>query len=222
MYAHEQRRALARWGLALLLSVAVHVALIYGVRISPASSTTTEVLTARIIGPEAQNGSQSQTPASRALRAARVTAKEAWQPAVQSQPERHPVRRGTRAQVSTSIGDETALPHAVLPVLTDPVWYEAKDLDVYPQALTVDSASMQTDGVGGTVTLLVAVDENGSVHEVTVLEAEPAGYFEARALGIFQQARFSPAQREGRPVRSKIVVKVPFTLTAGAAAADSQ
>jgi len=54
------------------------------------------------------------------------------------------------------------------------------------------------------------VDELGAVRELSVVTSEPPGYFEDAALRAFQQARFAPAQREGLPVRSRILVKVRF------------
>jgi TonB family protein len=58
---------------------------------------------------------------------------------------------------------------------------------------------------------LLKIDEFGSVQDVTVVNAEPAGYFEESASQAFKAAHFSPAQRDGHPVRSQIVVKVRFT-----------
>ncbi len=72
---------------------------------------------------------------------------------------------------------------------------------VYPSSAT---------DIAGDVTLLLQIDEFGAVQQLSVVTAEPAGYFEEAALRAFQLARFAPAQREGRPVRSRIVIKVRF------------
>jgi protein TonB len=199
----ERRSAHARCALALLLSIAVHASLIYG--------------TAHIVEQSARNGAQSHTPPARPLQDPAAKTKPSVQPAVQSEFEPRPAQRGTRAQSSASSGDESRLPHAAVPVLGDPVWYEAKDLDTYPRAIAVmELDNAHESNAGGTVTLLVAVDEHGVVHDAAVMDAQPAGYFEERALKIIQATQFVPAERDGRPVRSRILIKLPFTLTAEA------
>jgi protein TonB len=62
----------------------------------------------------------------------------------------------------------------------------------------------------GEVALLAMIDERGGVQDVSVVKAEPAGYFEEPALQAIRAARFLPAQRDGRVVRSQIVVKLRF------------
>ena len=89
-----------------------------------------------------------------------------------------------------------------MPLLADPTWYSAQQLDVYPRALSPvrpaypEQAAQQ--GIGGEVTLLLMVDEQGSVEEVSVAQAAPEGYFEAAAVAAFRTARFEPAQKDGR------------------------
>jgi protein TonB len=56
----------------------------------------------------------------------------------------------------------------------------------------------------------VLVDEAGKVREVSVVEAQPEGYFEPAALAAFQDVRFEPARKDGRPVRSRVLIKVAF------------
>jgi TonB family protein len=58
--------------------------------------------------------------------------------------------------------------------------------------------------------LLLKIDEFGAVQEIRVVNADPAGYFEESAARTFTAMRFSPARRNGYPVRSQIVVKLRF------------
>ena len=110
--------------------------------------------------------------------------------------------------------EASALPKADLPFPVDLQWYEARDLDTYPRALSSLDApyptSAQTDAVRGTVTLLLSIDETGSVRDASVVSAEPSGYFETAALASVREARFAPAEKDARPVRSKIIVKLRF------------
>jgi protein TonB len=43
-----------------------------------------------------------------------------------------------------------------------------------------------------------------------VVQAAPAGYFEGAAVAAFETARFAPAQKDGRSVRSRVLVRVSF------------
>jgi protein TonB len=108
--------------------------------------------------------------------------------------------------------EESPLPRADVPLIVDTAWYTAKDLDLYPRALArVEPVySLSAADVSGEVLLQLMIDESGAVSEATVVKAEPAGYFEESALQAFKVARFSPAQRDGHAVRSRVVVKVRF------------
>jgi protein TonB len=101
-----------------------------------------------------------------------------------------------------------------MPLLQDPAWYLPREIDVYPRPAVpvrpVYPARALDEGVGGRVTLLLLVDENGLVHEVSVVEAEPEGYFEESSVAAYQAARFEPARKDGRRVRSRILVRVLF------------
>jgi protein TonB len=109
---------------------------------------------------------------------------------------------------------DSALPSVAMPLLADPTWYTAQQLDVYPRALAparpAYPGQAAQQGLGGEVTLLLMVDERGSVEEVFVVQAAPEGYFEAAAVAAYRSARFEPAQKDGRRVRSRILVRVSF------------
>lgn len=110
---------------------------------------------------------------------------------------------------------EPGLPAADLP---DPVHYPAKELDVYPRLLGTlvidypEAAAQQA----GRVTLLLLVDESGRVTGVTVIDALPEGMHEEAVTRAYAGAAFSPARREGRAVRSRILVAVEIGSSAPA------
>ncbi|MBM3356312.1 MAG: energy transducer TonB [Betaproteobacteria bacterium] len=112
------------------------------------------------------------------------------------------------------------------PPIRDPVYYEARELDLYPRPVAPldfgDPLRAAREGVNGHLLMRVAIDEQGVVRELTVMVAEPAGYFEEQALAIFGAARFHPAIKDGRAVRSRIVVAVRFDAASGKAAKDSR
>jgi iron complex outermembrane recepter protein len=82
---------------------------------------------------------------------------------------------------------------------------------VSPQLLdhidAVYPPSQLAKGIEATVTLLVLVERDGSVGEVTVAESGGADFDEA-ALAAVRSWRFAPATRDGAPVRARI--RIPF------------
>jgi protein TonB len=98
--------------------------------------------------------------------------------------------------------------------IPDPVHYPAKDLDIYPQAskrITPVYPEMARDSkVAGSVTLLVLIDEAGRVVGTSVMDATPDGVFEQAAQQALVNAAFYPAQKDGRMVRSRVLIKVEF------------
>lgn len=58
--------------------------------------------------------------------------------------------------------------------------------------------------------LTLLIDEAGSVNEVSVVEAEPAGNLEGAVRRAFASARFSPARKDGRAVKSRVMISVSY------------
>ena len=109
-----------------------------------------------------------------------------------------------------------------IPLSRDPTYYPARQLDVYPQLLAPikldypDRAAAQR--LDGYLLLLLLIDEFGIVNEVSVVEAQPEGYFEEAALSVFRATRFSPAQKQGRPVKSRALLQISYRYGDGAGA----
>lgn len=201
--------------LALALSTALHLSLIYGVAAGPSGSVPASTIVARLVSQAATP--PAETSATTGNRRHEAVAVPAFVPSnaesafgvardVPAEPRPEPVA------LAPARIDDSRLPSADVPLLVDPAWYEAKDLDLYPQPVTpvqpVYPSSVRD--IAGDVTLLLQIDEFGAVQQLSVVTADPAGYFEEAALRALQLARFAPAQREGRPVRSRVVIKVRF------------
>jgi protein TonB len=105
-------------------------------------------------------------------------------------------------------------PGIPVPQIDDPEFYPARLLDQYPRP--VEEVELKypqkagTEDMSGTVTLLLLIDELGMVVEATVVEADPPGYFEEAAIEAFKAALFTPGQRDGKVVKSRLVVEVAF------------
>lgn len=118
-----------------------------------------------------------------------------------------------RPRVPPNAGTE-ALPEA-----QDPTYYSARQLDVYPTlqgVLELAFPSAAPDDAAGHVLLLVLIDANGSIDNVSVVEATPAGLFDDVARKALAGARFTPALKSGRPVKSRLLVRVSYDARAGA------
>ena len=107
-----------------------------------------------------------------------------------------------------SVATPTLLPFA------DPTYYPARQLDVYPALLAPLTPAYPpralAEGRGGRVLVLVLIDAAGRVDEVSVVEAEPPDYFEDAAKRTFENAQFSPARRNGMPVKSRVLIHLDF------------
>lgn len=102
-----------------------------------------------------------------------------------------------------------------VPLIRDPTYYTAKQLDVIPKPLTPIQLYYPETAVAnhifeGNLLLLLLIDEFGVVTEVSVIEAQPAGYFEEAARSVFRPSRWSPAMIGGRAVKSRWQVRVRY------------
>lgn len=66
--------------------------------------------------------------------------------------------------------------------------------------------------IEGWVRVEMTVLENGSVADVKVKSAEPAGVFEQAAVAAISQWKFSPAMENGKPVRRRAGQTLKFEL----------
>lgn len=92
----------------------------------------------------------------------------------------------------------------------DSTYYAARELDVYP-ALTAPldlRDAPAAAGMRGRVLLAVRIDAQGVVEEVSVVEAEPGGNFAVEAQRAFLFARFTPALKNGRAVKSRVLIRI--------------
>lgn len=96
----------------------------------------------------------------------------------------------------------------------DTNYYAANEVDV--RALPRGDIEVEFPGdlpqpdASGRVLLEVLIDEYGVVDEVTVLSSMPPGVFDAYAVQSFRRARFSPAIKNGRHVRSRKEIDVCY------------
>lgn len=64
--------------------------------------------------------------------------------------------------------------------------------------------------LSGKVTLRMLINKTGDVDKVDVLDATPQGVFEEAALTAAGAMKFSPALKNGRPVKNQKIIEVVF------------
>jgi protein TonB len=203
-------RAWMRLIKAVVLSFLLHLALVVGIpvnptggvpqmvstitaRLEPASADSEPVADSVDVVPEAMPAPRTEKPPKPADPTAEAKAE--------------PVRASEQPPASPASGIE-------VPFIRDPTYYSAKQLDVYPQPLAQirldypeSAASAKVDG---RLLVLLLIDEFGVVNDASVVESQPEGYFEDAALAVFRAARFSPAQKQGRAVKSRVLLQVKY------------
>ena len=137
-------------------------------------------------------------------------------PSVGEQP--HDVPQPTPSAASIPVAAPSAatalVPSTTLTSAVDLTYYSARDLDVQPRALREirpeypDTADRQK--LSGTLRLQLKLEADGRVSDVEVVSATPPGMFEESAIKAFHDARFAPAQKNGRPVRALVVIEVVY------------
>lgn len=136
-------------------------------------------------------------------------------PAVAAAPPKPPAAAASPAPPGPA-APERESPRTLLeiPSAVDLAYYGAREVDVLPRALREIRPEYPGEAdrrrVSGNVRLELKLEADGRVSDVEVVEASPPGLFEESALAAFRQARFSPAQRNGRPVRARIVIDVKY------------
>lgn len=198
---------------ACSLSLLLHLALLLGVPVNPTGGVSNAAATIYARLEPAANSEPQLRPQEAALTPTERTgapASEDAQPkpaATKVEPKRESKPAATELPASPS-GE------AELRLTRGPTYYPAKQLDVYPQPLTPiklnypDTAAAQR--IDGRLLLLLLIDEFGVVNEVSVVEAQPEGRFEEAALSVFRATRFFPAQKQGHPVKSRVLLQVNY------------
>lgn len=213
----DNHRVWQRLGVALALSFAVHAWVAFGLTVKPPRHVgrTGRALEARLVA------MQEPAPASPAA----VPGEKASAPAPAGEPK--PPRPEPDKPPSEPLPEPLSPvesrvepppvegpPGIEVPQVEDPEFYPARMLDRFPKPVAEvelhypDKAG--SEDLSGTVTLLLLIDELGMVVKASVVEADPPGYFEEAAIEAFRSVLFTPAERDGKVVKSRLVVQVSF------------
>jgi len=101
-----------------------------------------------------------------------------------------------------------------LPRPPDLTYYAARELDAYPRPAAPFELDRLTAGIGEgaafRIRLALLIDEHGFVKGISVVEADPPGPLEEELRARLTATRFVPASKDGRAVRSRLVLSVSF------------
>lgn len=110
--------------------------------------------------------------------------------------------------------DSMTGPGGLLPLTTPTRYYLPYELDVRPQIRTrVEPAyprAAAVEGITAAFTARVFIDEEGRVERVLAPEKSVADPFAASVIEAFRAARYTPGIKDGKPVKSLLLIEVNF------------
>lgn len=95
-----------------------------------------------------------------------------------------------------------------LPQTPDPTYYLARDLDAYPRPAAPLELDRFAAEAATRLRFSLAIDESGSVREVTAIETQPGQRVQDEVRALLAATRFIPGRKDGRSVRSRVVLDV--------------
>lgn len=135
---------------------------------------------------------------------------------LQSLPLLRPTESVHQPQSQASMNRVESTPPATLPV--EDYYHKSSELDDQPIALWQVTAEFPPyaieKGIVGWVRLLLLIDEEGRLRRIEVMDSSPPGIFDESALTAFRSLQFEPGRKLGKPVKSRIILKVDFNLDA--------
>ena len=115
-----------------------------------------------------------------------------------------------RSQSSLSVAAQTGTEVAALPQAADPSYYTARDLDRYPAPLVPFRINRAAGDGLGEVRLEILIDEHGIVQDMIIAGPAAPARGEEGLRAALAATRFLPAQKDGRAVKSRIVLSVGY------------
>lgn len=104
---------------------------------------------------------------------------------------------------------DTPLPAGAGAIVPDSRFYQARELDRYPEPLAPLNLRAAA-GRAGSVRLWLSIDRAGNVVDVAVVDAGPSGELESMARESLLATRFMPAVKNERPVKSRILLELRY------------
>jgi len=110
---------------------------------------------------------------------------------------------------------QSAAEASALPLVPDPRYYPARDLDSYPWPLAPLELDRLPENPGGQVRLEMLIDEKGVVQEVVFVQPARPGSAEQGLRAALAATHFMPGRRDGRAVKSRVTLRLEFATADG-------
>jgi len=118
------------------------------------------------------------------------------------------------AQAASPPAASAPVPGVTITSAVDLTYYSVRDLDVQPRALREILPDYPADAdrqhLSGQVRVQLKLEADGRISDMEIVSATPPGVVEDSALKALRKARFAPAQKNGRPVRARVVITVEY------------
>ena len=218
------KKTIQHFLLALVISIALHLVVIATVKIRPAKQVPAGQNMIEAHLEKATPPRQKIAPPQPIKSDNDLAPVEVKKPAIEASPKPQQTSHApteapaeVESQPSAAVieDEHSPLPSLDIPLAEDPTYYPAKQVDRHPAPLEPIHPKYPEEAeamnIQGEVTLLLLIDEFGKVQDISVVEVKPEGYsFEGSAVSAFGNARFSPAQRNGRNVKSRGLYRIRF------------
>lgn len=214
----DRKRPHLRLALMLLVSAAVHGALLFAVQVGRierpgAVPRGLQVRLAEVQRPAA--------PAPEAAPAPLPPTGDEPAPEVPREPSPAPpgpaqAQQDGPAAATPGMPEEAAGATTLdIPLPPDPNYYPARQVDEHPVLVSGGKPVYPEEAarreLRGEVIVLMLLNEHGAADEVSIVEARPPGMgFEEAVIAWLENARFRPAMRQGRAVKARVVYRVSF------------
>jgi protein TonB len=120
-----------------------------------------------------------------------------------------------QSQSSPSVAEQTGTEALALLQAADSSYYTARDLDRYPRPLAPFRINRAAGDGEGEVRLEILIDEHGTVKDMTFPGPAAPARLREEVRATLAATRFLPAEKDGRAVKSRIVLSVRFDPSHG-------
>ena len=102
-----------------------------------------------------------------------------------------------------------------LPQTPDPTFYAVRDLDSFPRPVAPLDLDwlVAGDAAPGRVRFALLIDEHGIVNDIAAVESGAPGAVVDRLRALLAAARFVPGYKDGRAVKSRVVLSINFEIS---------
>lgn len=200
-----QSQVLRRLAVALLVSFAIHGLVILFVHAEPPTAGVGPVpVLSAWIERVVENAEPAQPPASDAQQPSEL---QSVQTSLSGPGPAAMPPDASRDQIAALAPAETSKPEPRagidVPLMRDPNYYPIGALDKLPSLIGAADVCLPL-GASGEVVYTLLIDESGAVNEAKIEEVKPVGLFTVPAVEGCRSLKFTPAERGGRTVKSRV------------------